>query len=102
MRHINRETLIYPDVLASTKPGDPEIARGANFAEVVTNNQDTVVRMYIYWYVPADGGEPVLMIEMDDEDTGPDIMDIKVRVRRNDGMVYEGNREDQVNLEEVD
>lgn len=98
---INRETLIYPDVLASTKPGDVEIkTSGHYFAEAVTNNMDTVVRMYVYWYTPEDGREPVLMIEIDDEDTGPDPMDIKIRVRRNDGLIYEGNCEDQENIEE--
>jgi hypothetical protein len=99
MTYINRETLIYPDVLASTKPGD---AGAGRFAEAVTNNQDTVIRMYIYWYVPSDGGEPVLMIEMDDEDTGPEVMDIKIRVRRNDGLIYEGNQETQENREEIE
>ena len=97
---VDRETLIYPNVLASTKPGDPESA-GA-FAEVVTNNQDTVVRTFIYWFIPEDGGEPVLMIEIDDEDTdGPDPMDIRVRIRRNDGLIYEANKEETTYLEET-
>jgi hypothetical protein len=45
--------------------------------------------------------EPVLMIEIDDEDTGgPHPMDIRIRVRRNDGLIYEGNRAEQENKEE--
>lgn len=100
MVDVDRETLIYPNVLAATKPGDPESP--GTFAEAVTNNHDTVVRVFVYWYTPEDG-EPVLMIEVDDEDTpgGRDNMDIKLRVRRNDGLVYEGTRATQENKEET-
>lgn len=92
----DRDTLIYPDVIAATKPGDvEEPTTGHYFAEAVTNNHDTVVRTSIYWYTPP-GEDPVLVIEIDDEDTGgPDEMDIRIRVRRNDGLVYEGTRTDQ-------
>lgn len=125
---IDRDTLIYPDVIASTKPGDVEVeSTGHYFAEAVTNNHDTVVRTAIYWYMPQeeegyltftqwsmknsgtladyqalfpDTG-PVLMIEIDDEDQGgPDPMDINIRIRRNDGLIYEGTRADQESLEE--
>jgi hypothetical protein len=97
----DRDTLIYPSVLASTVPGDPQgrANEAPAFVEFVTNNQDTVVRGYVYWYMPEEG-EPVLVVEIDDEDTGPDTMDITVRVRRNDGLVYEGTRKSQENLEE--
>jgi hypothetical protein len=95
------ETLIYPDVLASTKSGPMDDGWGGkekrHFAEAVTNNQDTVVRTIVYWHTP-EGEEPVLMIEIDDEEaTGwsNDFMDITVRIRRNDGLIYEGNRATQ-------
>lgn len=95
----NRNTLIYPSVLASTKLGDPVDGTDAPaFVEFVTNNQDTVIRGYVYWHRPDEENEdrtPVLMIELDDEDEGPDTMDITIRVRRNDGLVYEGTRSDQ-------
>lgn len=89
------EKLIYPDVLAKMVPGESG-SDARYFAELTTNNQDTVVRVYVYWYLPEEG-EPVLMIEIDDEDEpeSPDNMDIRVRVRRNDGLVYEGTREEQ-------
>lgn len=98
----DRDTLVYPSVLASTVPGDPldEAARtdAPAYVEFQTNNQDTVIRGYVYWYVPSKDAEdrtPVLMIEIDDEDEGPDTMDITIRVRRNDGLVYEGTRASQ-------
>lgn len=102
---IDRDTLIYPSVLASTVPGDPQgrATAAPAFVELVTNNQDTVVRGYVYWHIPpsdADDRTPVLVIEIDDEDTGPDTMDINIRVRRNDGLVYEGTRASQENLPE--
>ena len=90
------EKLIYPNVLSSTKSGPfgdaPEMRY---FAEALTNNHDTVIRTTVYWHTPEDG-EPVLMIEVDDEDyDGPDPMDVRIRVRRNDGLLYEGTRADQ-------
>ena len=95
-----RERLLYPDVLATTR----DVEGGPYFAEAVTNNHDTVVRMAIYWYIPpedADDHEPVLMIEIDDEFTsGPDPMDVRIRVRRNDGLIYEGNQAEQKNIKE--
>lgn len=99
---VDREYLLFPDVLASTLPGDIEMeSTGQYFAQTVTNNQDTIVRTTVYWYLPEDG-EPVLMIEIDDEDKpgGLDIMDVKVRIRRNDGLIYEGDRASQENFEE--
>ena len=86
---MDREKLLYPDVIAKTVPGDD----GRYFAELTTNNQDTVVRVYAYWHTPEEG-EPALVIEIDDEDDpeGPVNMDSLVRVRRNDGLVYEGTR----------
>jgi hypothetical protein len=96
--HNERERLIYPDVIASTISGD----EGRHFVTAQTNNQDTAVKLHIYWYIPGDREEPVLMIDVDDEDTpdSPDNMDITIRMRRNDGLVYEGNRADQENNEE--
>lgn len=98
MARYDPEKLIYPDVLAAVKPGD-ENTNFARWVEAVTNNQDTVIRTSVYWYVPpadAENREPVLMIEIDDEvDPDGDNMDIRVRVRRNDGLVYEGTREEQ-------
>jgi hypothetical protein len=93
-----RERLIYPDVVASTVMGDDR----RYMVEAVTNNQDTTVRVYMYWYIPSDGGEPVLMIEIDDEDEpgGLDPTDIRIRIRRNDGLVYEANREETKYIKE--
>jgi hypothetical protein len=91
------EKLIYPHVLASTKSG-PVGDSGDDtrfFAEVVTNDNETVVRTSIYWYTPQDGGSPVLMIEIDDEPEDELSNDITIRVRRNDGLVYEGDRASQ-------
>lgn len=96
--NIDRDTLVFPSVLASTKPGDPREAPA--FAEFQTNNQETIVRGYVYWYTPPKDEEdrtPVLVIEIDDEDVGPDIHDITVRIRRNDGLIYEGTRASQEN-----
>lgn len=96
-----RDTMLYPNVLASTRLGDKE-TDFAVFAETVTNNQDTVIKTYTYWHIP-DEGEPVLMIEIDDEETvgwSKDFMDVTVRIRRNDGLIYEGNRASQENLNE--
>lgn len=96
---INRDHLVYPSVLASTKPGDPTGPRQAPaYVEFQTNNQETVIRGYVYWHIPprdAKDPKPVLMIEIDDEDEGPDVMDVTVRIRRNDGLVYEGTRASQ-------
>lgn len=97
-----RDTMLYPHVIAATKMGDKE-SEFAMFTEAVTNNQETVIRTYVYWYIPSDGGEPVLMIEIDDEEEDPDHkdnMDVMVRIRRNDGLIYEGNRASQENQEE--
>lgn len=99
---IDREKFLYPNVIASTKAGDePEFA---TFTEALTNNQETVIRTTVYWYIPGDGEEPVLMIEIDDEEDDPnhkDNMDVTVRIRRNDGLIYEGNRASQENIEET-
>lgn len=98
----DREYQIYPDVIASTKIGDEDVeSTGTYFAEAVTNNQDTVVRVEVYWH-GVDKKDPVLMIEIDDEDKpgGLDIMDVKIRIRRNDGLIYEGDRASQENPEE--
>jgi len=99
MYESERERLIYPDVIAATKVGDSQEGEQRavmHFAEFTTNNMDTVVRGSAYWYIPEEG-EPVLVVEIDDEDVpgSADNMDIKIRVRRNDGLVYEGTREDQ-------
>lgn len=102
----DRDTLIYPSVLGSTKPGDPLSPQSAPaFVEFQTNNQDTVIRGYVYWHIPpadAENREPVLMIEIDDE-TDPGAahpMDVTIRIRRNDGLIYEGNQETTTYIEE--
>jgi hypothetical protein len=86
------EKLIYPDVVAATQMGDGN----RYFAVATTNNQDTVVHVAVYWHVPEEG-EPVLMIEIDDETEpdAPDPMDIRVRIRRNDGLIFEGTPSEQ-------
>lgn len=131
----DQEKMIYPDVLASVKPGDKELGY-ARWVEAVTNNQETVVRVSVYWYIPPrdfcerhggpwgedetcsnctelDGSpkrqvtQPVLVVEIDDEvemdmegNLHPDNMDIRVRVRRNDGLIYDGTRTEQESMEE--
>lgn len=92
-----RDRMIYPDVVASTVMGDD----GRYFATVSTNNNQTAVKMHVYWYIP-DEGEPVLVVEVDDEPLpyGSDNSDIKVRVRRNDGLVYEGTEANSTYIEE--
>jgi hypothetical protein len=57
-----------------------------------------VVRTFVYWFIPEEG-EPVLMIEIDDESRWgtPEETDVKIRIRRNDGLMYEGHRADQDN-----
>lgn len=94
----SRDRLIWPDVIAATKMGDG----GRYFAEVQTNNNDTAVKIYIYWYTPEDGGTPVLMIEMDDERQDEKDNDVYLRVRRNDGLLWEGTMEDQEYRRETD
>ena len=99
-----RERLLYPSVIGGTVTGDggqdPDPARLC--ATFTTNNQDTVLRGIVYWYIPEEG-EPVLIVEIDDEDLpdSPDNMDVKIRVRRNDGLVYEGTRATQEYRQEV-
>lgn len=95
------EKMIWPNVLASTKCG-PVGDSGDEarfFAEAVTNDNECVVRTSVYWYTPQDGSSPVLMIEIDDEPEDELSNDITIRVRRNDGLVYEGDRADQENVE---
>jgi hypothetical protein len=92
-----RERLLYPDVVASTQMGD----YNRYMVTATTNNMDTVVKVHIYWFLP-EGKDPVLMIEIDDEDLpeGEDNMDINIRVRRNDGLIYEGTQASQENIKE--
>ena len=108
MERDERERLLYPDVIVSQDAGEglhgdkPPVRY---FAKFTTNNMDTVVRGYVYWYIPpddADDHEPVLVIEIDDEDLpgGKDNIDIKIRVRRNDGLIYEGTQRSQENIKE--
>jgi hypothetical protein len=98
-----RERLLYPNVIAATVAGDGPDPRFSETpkemricASFTTNNNDTVIRGNVYWYTPS-WGDPVLLIEIDDEDMpdSPDNMDVKIRVRRNDGLVYEGTQADQ-------
>jgi len=95
------EKQLYPNVLGSTVSGPVDTEGGGRenrfYTQAVTNNQDTVIRTSVYWYIPSDGGEPALIIEIDDEEdpNGPDNMDVRIRVRRNDGLVYEGTQADQ-------
>lgn len=84
-----RDRMIWPDVIASTKMGDNR----RFMAEVQTNNNDAGMHIYIYWYLPDNGGPPSLVIEMDDEVLGDEGGEINVRVRRNDGLVAEGTQQ---------
>lgn len=98
------EKQLYPNVISATlagKVGDGEEV--TLYTQAVTNNQDTVIRTTVYWYTPSDGGEPALIIEIDDEDdpNGPDNMDVRIRVRRNDGLVYEGTQASQEYVRET-
>ena len=75
---------IYPHVVAKTEVGD----RGCAFVTASTNNNDTTVQIYAYWYIPEDGSKPYLVIEVDDEPV--DSGDVHLVIRRNDGLIYEG------------
>lgn len=89
--------LAYPHVVAATEVGD----EGRMFVTASTNNHDTIVEVQVYWYLPKDGGEPVLMVEVDEASDGPDPMDINLRIRRNDGLIFEGTRETTTYVEET-
>jgi hypothetical protein len=83
---------LYPDVVAATVMGDDR----RYLAVATTNNHDTIVKVSVYWYIP-EGEEPVLMIEIDD-DTYPydsDPMEVRVRIRRNDGLIFDGTPSEQ-------
>lgn len=80
----DRDLLVWPDVVAATVMGDDT----RYFVEASTNNNETPVKVYIYWHIPEDGdGPPVLMIEVDDD---VETEDIYLRIRRNDGLVAQG------------
>jgi hypothetical protein len=96
MTQAERDRAIWPDVVASTKMGDDR----RYFVEAQTNNNDAGMRIYIYWYTPEDGGQPYLVIEMDDEELGPEGGEINVRIRRNDGLVAEGTQQNMQYLKE--
>lgn len=90
----DRDLLVWPDVIASTVMGDDT----RYFVEASTNNNETLVKVYIYWYLPDDGsGKPVLMIEVDDD---PESSDVYLRFRRNDGLVAEGTPAEMQYMEE--
>jgi hypothetical protein len=84
--------MVWPDVIAATVMGDG----GRYFVEVSTNNNETPVKMYIYWHVPSEG-PPVLMIEVDDDTESSDIY---LRIRRNDGLVAQGTPDEMQYLRE--
>jgi hypothetical protein len=90
------DRLAYPHVVAATEVGD----EGRMFVTASTNNHDTVVEVQIYWHFPADGGEPVLMVEVDEASDGEHPMDINLRIRRNDGLIFEGTRAETTYIEE--
>lgn len=96
---IDRDRTIWPDVLGGTKMGDGRQI----FVEAQTNNNDAGMHIYIYWHIPpedADNHEPVLVIEMDDEVLGDEGGDINVRIRRNDGLIFEGTKDSTTYIEE--
>lgn len=78
-----RDRSIYPHVVAKTEVGDD----GKIFATLSTNNNDTAVQIYAYWYEPEDGGRPALVIEVDEDPPLND--DIQLVVRRNDGLIHD-------------
>ena len=93
------DRLAYPHVVAATEVGDG----GRMFVTASTNNHDTVVEVQLYWYIPpedAEDREPVLMIEVDEASDEPDPMDIKLRIRRNDGLIFDGTRAETTYIEE--
>jgi hypothetical protein len=89
----DRDRLVWPDVVAATEMGD----EGRYFVTVKTNNNETLVKVYIYWHVPADG-PPALVVEVDDEPA--DSSDIYLRIRRNDGLVAQGTPDEMQYLRE--
>lgn len=89
---LDRDRLLWPDVVASTTMGDDR----RYMVEAQTNNNDAGMRIYIYWHLPPEDAEdrqPVLMIELDDEELGDEGGEINVRIRRNDGLIFEGTQE---------
>ena len=91
-----RARMLWPDVVASTKMGDDR----RFIAEVQTNNNDAGMRIHVYWYLPDNGGKPSLIVEMDDEVLGGEGGEINVRVRRNDGLIFEGTEATTTYIEE--
>jgi len=92
------EKLMFPDVIASTEVD----GTGRYFVTATTNNHDTVVEVSVYWYTPTDGGQPALMIEVDEASDGENPMDINLRIRRNEGLIFEGTRAETTYIEESD
>ncbi len=89
-----RDRLIWPDVVASTTMGDDR----RYMVTAKTNNNESTAEILIYWHIPPDGGRPVLMIEVD-EDTDDD-SDIPLRIRRNEGLIFDATRDETTYLKE--
>jgi hypothetical protein len=100
MISVKYDRLAYPHVVAATEVGDG----GRMFVTASTNNHDTIVEVLVYWHIPpedAEDREPVLMIEVDEASDGKDPMDVNLRIRRNEGLIFEGTRETTTYLEET-
>ena len=97
MTDLDKDRLVYPHVVAATEMGDG----GRCYVAATTNNHDTVVEVLVYWHIPEEG-EPVLMIEVDEASDGENPMDINLRIRRNEGLIFEGTRAETTYIEESD
>lgn len=90
---------VYPHVVASTEMGDG----GRTYVAATSNQRDTVVEVLVYWHIPeteGEPGDPVLMIEVDEASDDENPTDINLRIRRNEGLIFEGTRAETSYIEE--
>lgn len=95
MTDLDESRPVYPHVVASTEMGDG----GRTYVAATSNQRDTVVEVLVYWHIPEDG-EPVLMIEVDEASDDENPTDINLRIRRNEGLIFEGTRAETNYLKE--
>lgn len=95
MTDLDKNRPVYPHVVASTEMGDG----GRTYVAATSNQRDTVVEVLVYWHIPEDG-EPVLMIEVDEASDDENPTDINLRIRRNEGLIFEGTRAETPYLKE--
>lgn len=97
MTDVDKNRPVYPHVVASTEMGDG----GRCYVAATSNQGDTVVEVLVYWHIHEEG-EPVLMVEVDEASDDEDPTDIHLRIRRNEGLIFEGTRAETTYIEESD